>query len=206
MGTTEKRPKGVDTYLADQHDLDSYRQAESDLDKMRIPVLLHASNPHQRLYVAALDGTGNSMLDDNAENWSTVARIYEQVRDLKYQGIKNIAGGYVEGTFTQSGITHKPTLLMDGPFGITFKDRVETAYYQLCVQAKAWIDDDPQAQIRVAGVGFSRGSEEVATQERMIEERGIRNPVDAKVIARAPELRRQIKPGSFHPPRERNAQ
>jgi hypothetical protein len=182
MGTTDKRPGGVDTYPADQHDLDTYRQAETNLDSMRIPVLLHADNPHERLYLAALDGTGNSKIDDKLENWSTVAKIYEQVRLLDRQGVKNIAGGYVEGTFTQNGVLRKPEWLRDGLFGHTFEDRIETAYHQLCVQAKKWIDEDPQAQIRVAGVGFSRGSEEVAALQRMIEERGIRDPSDAKMV------------------------
>ncbi len=182
MGTIGKRLGGVDTYPADLHDMDTYRQAEADLDRMRIPVLLHANSPHERLYLAALDGTGNSLFDDKPENRSAVARIYEQVRDLKYQDIKNIAGGYVEGTFTQNGVLRKPEALADGLYGHTFEDRVETAYHQLCEQAKVWIDEDPQAQIRVAGVGFSRGSEEVAALQRMVEERGIRDPLGAKIV------------------------
>lgn len=182
MGTTDKQPDGVDTYPADRHDLDGYRQAEIDLERMRIPVLLHARSTHERLYIAALDGTGNTLFDDKSENWSAVAKIYDQVRLLDRQGVKNIAGGYVEGTFTQQGLLRTPERLLDGPYGHTFEDRVETAYHQLCVQAKKWIDEDPKAEIRIAGVGFSRGAEEVAALERMIEERGIRDPVDAKIV------------------------
>lgn len=176
MGTTDKRPDGVDTYPADQHDLDSYQQAEASLDRMRIPLLLHADNPHERLYVAALDGTGNSMFDDKPENWSVVAKIHNQIEKSKRE---NIAGGYVEGTYTQTGAMRTPERLYDGRFGHTFEDRVETAYLQLCVQAKTWLDEDPQAQIRVAGVGFSRGAEEVVALQRMIDERGIRDPEGA---------------------------
>ena len=178
MGTTDKRSDGVDTYPADQHDLDSYRQAEANLDKMRIPVLLHTDNPHERLYIAALDGTGNSKFDDKPENWSAVARIHDQIEKTKSH---KIASGYVEGTFTQEGLLRTPERLSDGRFGHTFEDRVETAYHQLCEQASIWLDQDPQAQIRVAGVGFSRGAEEVAALERMIEERGIRNPKGAEL-------------------------
>lgn len=179
MGTTDKRPDGVDSYSADQYDLDSYRQAEANLERMRIPLLLHVGNPHERLYIAALDGTGNSMFDDKPDNWSVVARIYEQIEKTKPG---NIAGGYVEGTFTQQGLVRTPERLLDGRYGHTFDDRVETAYHQLCKQAYAWLKEDPQAQIRVAGVGFSRGAEEVAALERMIEKRGIRDPEDAKVV------------------------
>lgn len=182
MATKDKQLDGVDTYPADQHDLEGYRQAELDLERMRIPLLLHADNSHERLYIAALDGTGNSLFDDKPENWSAVARIYDQVRLLDRQAVKNIAGGYVEGTFTQQGILRTPERLLDGRYGQTFEDRMETAYYQLCKQAYDWLKEDPQAQIRVAGVGFSRGAEEVAALERMIEERGIRDPTDAKVV------------------------
>ena len=178
MGTTDKRPDGVDTHPADRHDLDSYQQAEASLEKMRIPLLLHADNPHERLYVAALDGTGNSMFDDKLENWSVVAKIHRQIEESQPD---RIASGYVEGTFTQEGLLHTPKRVRDGRFGHTFEDRVETAYLQLCVQAKTWLEEDPQAQIRVAGVGFSRGAEEVAALQRMIEERGIRDPEGAKL-------------------------
>lgn len=181
MGTTDKHPDGVETYPADQHDLDSYRQAAADLAKLRIPTLLHADNPHERLYVAALDGTGNSIFDDDPKVWSVVARMDQQIRALKDQGITSIASGYVEGTFTQNGLLNTPKRLLDGRYGVTFEDRVETGYYQLCVQAKTWLGEDPQAQIRVAGVGFSRGAEEVAALQRMVEERGIRDPIDARV-------------------------
>jgi hypothetical protein len=181
-GNGRDRDGGVDVIPATRQDLDTYRQAQAQLDRMRIPVLLHVGNPHERLYVAALDGTGNSMVNDNPDNWSVVAKIAKQVEELRYKGVKNIAGGYVEGTFTQEGLLRTPERLLDGRFGHSFGERVETAYYEFCVQAKAWLEEDPQAQIRVAGVGFSRGAEEVAALERMIEERGIRDPLEAKVV------------------------
>src|SRR3546814_6988578 len=85
------------------------------------------------------------MFDDEPENWSAVARIYEQVRSLDDQGINNIRGGYVEGTFTQDN----PILrYIDGVSGYTFERRVETAYDQFCKQAKDWLREDPDAQIR----------------------------------------------------------
>src|SRR3546814_2158870 len=43
-----------------------------------------------------------------------------------------------------------------------------------------WLLEDPEAQIRVVGLGFSRGAEEAATLLRMIEERGIQDPESAK--------------------------
>ncbi|HEX7802048.1 MAG TPA: DUF2235 domain-containing protein [Pseudoxanthomonas sp.] len=178
MGATDKRPDGVDTRPADQYDLESYRQAAANLEEMRVPVLLHTGNPYERLYIAALDGTGNSKLDDKPKEWSAVARVYEQIQRTRPH---NIASGYVEGTYTQQGILRTPERLLDGRYGNTFVDRVETAYFQLCEQARNWIDEEPNSRIRVAGIGYSRGAEEVAALERMIEERGIRDPIGAEI-------------------------
>lgn len=169
---------------------ESYRQAEAELAKLRVPLFLRQESPHDRLYIAGLDGTGNSMFDDAPAHWSTVAKIYEQIEEAKPP---KVAAGYVEGTFTQEGVLRTPERLMDGPLGHTFDERVETAYFKLCVQAKEWLTEDPDAQIRVAGIGFSRGGEQVAALERMIHERGIRDPDDADYRVNRENLITRIK-------------
>ncbi|MBS0199592.1 MAG: DUF2235 domain-containing protein [Proteobacteria bacterium] len=148
------------------------RRQESD---MRVPVLLHADNPHERLYIASLDGTGNRMRKVDPEHWSAVAKIHDQIGKANN---RQIVSGYVEGIGTQD---HLIPRAIDGWSAYSFDERVETAYYKFCVQAKRWIDQDPQAQFRIAGVGFSRGAEEVAALNRMIHERGILNPDKAAV-------------------------
>jgi hypothetical protein len=181
MGSSQsgRRDGGVDVELAGEVGRDSYDAAENDVGHMRIPVLLQSDRPHERLYVAAMDGTGNSLFDDKQESWSAVAKIHLQVRALEDEGVRNIATGYVEGTYTQNGLLKLPEKWSDGRFGHTFDERVETAYLQLCLQAKKWIEEDPRAQVRIAGVGFSRGAEEIAALQRMVHERGIRDPLGA---------------------------
>ncbi|WP_296281601.1 DUF2235 domain-containing protein [Pseudoxanthomonas sp.] len=179
---SKHRDGGVEAELAGDPGRESYLRAEADLSRLRIPILLHAGRPNEKLYLAAMDGTGNSMFDDKPEGWSVVAKIHQQVRELQDEGVSNIATGYVEGTYTQNGLLSKPEKLLDGRFGHTFDERVETAYLQFCEQAKKWLDEDPQAQIRTAGVGFSRGGEGIAALQRMVHERGIRDPVGAKVV------------------------
>lgn len=178
-GRIRTRDGGIQAHLADAQDLQSFSRAQIQLDRLRVPILLSATNPHERLYIAGLDGTGNSMLNDDPQNWSIVAKIHDQIEQSKP---KNIASGYVEGTFTQEGLLRTPKRLMDGATGHSFDERVETAYYDFCVQARTWLIEDPKAQIRIAGVGFSRGAEEVAALLRMIDERGIRDPDGAKVV------------------------
>lgn len=56
MGQVTKR--GVDADSDTLQDLDTYRQAQAQLDQMRIPVLLPADDPHARLYIAVTGKSG----------------------------------------------------------------------------------------------------------------------------------------------------
>lgn len=174
MGQLGKQ--GVDGEQPSPQDQLTFPLSEGMLAQMRVPVLLPGDDPHARLCIAALDGTGNSMLNDKPENWSAVARIYDQIEKTKPA---RIASGYVEGTFTQEGLFRAPKRWLDGRFGHSFDERLETAYYDFCKQAAEWLKEDPEARIHLAGVGFSRGSEAVAALQRMVEERGIRDPEGA---------------------------
>src|SRR3546814_12146273 len=129
MGQLDSRPDGVDVDPADRHDQDSYPKAEQALTRQRVPILIHADNPHERLFIAALDGTGNSKSKDAPENWSAVARIAKQIET---SGPSNIGVGYVEGTFTQDNPNKNQT---NGITGFTFARHVEPAYDPLCKPA-----------------------------------------------------------------------
>ncbi|MGY0505523.1 phospholipase effector Tle1 domain-containing protein [Luteimonas sp. e5] len=163
-----------------QADLDRYAAAEQQLGQMQAPILLRHDNPHQRLYVAAMDGTGNSIYQDNPETWSAVGKIHEQLEELRRNGVSNIRSGYVEGIGTQESWLPKK---WDGWTGHSFEQRVETAYRQFCVQAKRWLEEDPNAEISVAAIGFSRGAELAAALTRVIHERGIMDPDTAVINA-----------------------
>lgn len=126
MSERNPRPDGVNTYPANRHDVESYAQAETALAGMQSPVMLHAGNQHERLYVAALDGTGNSRFKDESENWSAVAKIYDQIERTNPP---NIAAGYVEGIYTQK--------IVGNPL-----QRVAGSMSRLSVGQSAWKDLD----------------------------------------------------------------
>jgi len=172
----DRNPDGVTTYPADQHDLDSYRHAIRSLSELKVPVLIHASNPHERLFVAAFDGTGNSMYKDAAENRTNVALMYQQIQAGRKQGLTNISAGYVEGPGTQDALI---TRIKDQATGETFEPRVEAMYLLLIKQSKKWVDEDPNAKISVAITGFSRGAEQGAAFARLLHERGIEDALGA---------------------------
>lgn len=169
-----KNPDGVKTYPADQHDMDSFVEASAQLSQLRVPKLLDSSDPHARLFVAAFDGTGNSMFNSDPKNHTNVADVVKQIQNGMHG---NIGVGYVEGPGTQSGF-FKSTI--DSATGGTFEPRVEKMYAQFIEQSKQWMAEDPQARINMAGIGFSRGAEQEAAFSRLVHERGIQDPSGAR--------------------------
>lgn len=157
--------------------LSVYADDREKLAPFQEPVLLHANNPHERLYIAAFDGTGNDKFHD-PEHETNVGLVSDQIGALKLAGDPRVGGDYVEGPGTQQ---HAPfTRLLDGMFGYTVDERAEQMYKLFIEQAKQWRHDDPDVVIRVASMGFSRGGEEVALFARLLEERGIQDPSGAK--------------------------
>lgn len=177
-----RHPDGVATVPATAEDLATYERAQTQLAEFSAPVLLDRGSPQDRLFVAAFDGTGNSRLRDAPENHTNVARIFEQVEvraqaEESRQGYSAIAAGYVEGVGTQGGLGGTRDLIS----GRTYEARLEEMYLQFATQAKDWIEQNPDADIRVAAIGFSRGAEQAAGFTRLVEERGIQDPEGAVV-------------------------
>jgi hypothetical protein len=150
-----------------------YPDDRQQLSTFQTPVLLHADNPHERLYVAALDGTGNDVIHD-PEHATNVGLIYKQ---LAAEENPKIETRYVAGPGTQADAI---TRTLDGVTGNTADARAEQMYKLFIDQAWKWKKDDPDAQIRVAGIGFSRGADEIALFARLVEEHGIQDMSGAK--------------------------
>ncbi|MBS7455692.1 T6SS phospholipase effector Tle1-like catalytic domain-containing protein [Coralloluteibacterium stylophorae] len=167
----------MSTVSATAEDLETYARASRELGAFQSPALVGAARPNERLYLAAFDGTGNSMLRDAPEKHTNVARIYRQVYDLRDEGIDTIRGGYVEGVGTQGGWSGR----WDQMTGHTYDARLEEMYLQFATQAAEWIAENPDADIRLATIGFSRGGEQAAGFTRLVEERGIQSPLGAVI-------------------------
>lgn len=175
-----RHPNGVRADAASPGHLATLAQAERSLQDFTAPVLLDESNSGQRLFVASFDGTRNSKR--NAETLTNVALIDEQFIRYAEQakdriGYPPVGRGYVEGPGTQGGISG----LADAAYGSSYEARIEDMYLQFVSQAKVWLDENPGADIRILASGFSRGAEQVAGFTRLVEARGIQNPVDAVV-------------------------
>lgn len=173
------RHDGVSTYPADAHDMQLFDEARRQLSQQRVPVFLHAGNPDERLFIACFDGTGNDANRDPSHK-TNIGLIYDQVAEARKQGRQELQAGYVEGPGTQRNVIIR---LLDGATGFTYDARLEQMYGKLIVQAKAWLRENPNARIRLADIGFSRGAEEAALFTRMVGDLGIADP-DSRVVTR----------------------
>lgn len=160
------------TYLSGER-LQLSATAWQQLDSLEVPIFLHANNPHERLFVAALDGTGDDFIHD-PKHATNVGLIYDQLTRV---GDDRIRTGYVEGPGTQRDL---PTRWADDISGFTAGRRAERMYRLFIEQAAQWKSGDPDTQISIASFGFSRGAEEVALLTHIIEERGIQDPAGAQ--------------------------
>lgn len=180
------RNDGVSSEPAASH-LQTYQDDRQQLASFQEPVLLHANNPHERLYVAAFDGTGNDKIHDSLHE-TNVGLISDQVEALKLAGNRRIGGDYVEGPGTQQRDPFARVL--DGARGYTVDARTEQMYKLFIEQSWKWKQQDSDAQIHVAITGFSRGSDEAALFARVVDERGIQDPSGARYTF---DAHRQIK-------------
>lgn len=184
-----KGPDGASRYAADAHDLQSYTQAERQMQSLQVPVLVSQEDPSTRLYVATFDGTGNDRSQPALGPQTNVALLYDQLT-ADPASHPQIRAGYVPGPGTQDGWASRT---LDAVTGNSYDARLEEMYLLFCRQAHDWLKADPDARISLANVGFSRGAEQAAGFARMVHERGIRDPTGVEVERGRDGLIREIR-------------
>ncbi|MCU0763829.1 MAG: DUF2235 domain-containing protein [Hydrogenophaga sp.] len=120
-----------------------------------------------------MEGTGNHMGKDAQENWTNVALLGQGLREAQRNGADHIGVGYVVGPGTQDNAVIRTN---DLATGASFTARVEEGYKQFIDQSAQWLRENPNADISLMAVGFSRGAEQAAALTRLVHERGIHDP------------------------------
>ncbi|MFC4765390.1 phospholipase effector Tle1 domain-containing protein [Dyella koreensis] len=162
---------GVGHDVASPEQLAKFDEARETLSRFRTPILVHADNPHERLFIAAFDGTGNDKFADPTHA-TNVAKISDQIEAAHEAGNKQVYVNYLEGPGTQSNPLMRT---WDLATGFSYEDRLEKMYKDLVKQAWEWQQADPHVQIRVHSIGFSRGASQAAGFTQLLHERGIRD-------------------------------
>ena len=140
-----------------------------------LPKLYDASNPNSRVFVLSLDGTSNNANVDPPENWTNPALIAKSVNALNQQN-PNIAGWYQQGVGTADipiPIVSGAVNTLDQATGASIQQQAEQGYAAFVVQANVWLHENPDAEISLVNVGFSRGSAATLLVANMVHERGI---------------------------------
>jgi hypothetical protein len=169
VSTDGVKSDGVSFYPASPEQLQSFRDASEALSRFKAPVLAHGNNPHERIFMAAFDGTGNDA-DKDPRHATNIDKIRKQVEARYKAGDEQIHAEYLAGPGTQD---NKLARIWDGARGHTYEPRIEEMYTRLVAQAQIWRDVDPEVQIRVQVIGFSRGASQGAGFTRLLHERGI---------------------------------
>lgn len=171
IGPDGVREDVVRTYAADKRDMGLFAQATAALAEFRAPRLTSATAPQRKMFVAAFDGTWNDAVNDR-DHITNVGVIRDQVNDAILAGRSDLAVGYVKGVGTQDNAVVRT---LDGALGYTYDARLEEMYMQLMRQAAQWKAENPNVEISVASIGFSRGAEQAAGFTQLLHDRGIQD-------------------------------
>lgn len=158
-------------------ELQSIQSMQHELARLPVPTLQHRGNPHEYLYFAFFDGSGQDLNNPKLGPPTNVGRLYEQAFELAENPNSRIGTSYAKGIGSQH---FAPSRWVDGALALTWADGIEEVYKDFANKVSAWKDADPEAQIRIAGMGYSRGAVQEAGFHRLVEQYGIANPKDLK--------------------------
>jgi hypothetical protein len=162
---------GVSHVPASPEQLQVYRDAREALDtyKASVEPLLLSDDPHDKLVVAAFDGTNNDR-DQDLRHKTNVARIGGQLETLTANGNEQIHVKYLPGPGTQANPIERT---LDSALGFSSRDRVEEMYTETVDKANKWYRADPHVQVHALSTGFSRGGSQAAAFTNVLHERSI---------------------------------
>lgn len=180
-----------------QEEMKLYAHAQVLQTQHRVPVLQH-SNSHEYLYFSLLDGTGQDV-SDLRQLPTNIGHLSRQAELLARDPLSRIGYHYTEGIGTRAWWLPR---MYDGLRPFTWDEKIEDAYRSIAEQTRKWQTQDPEAQIRIAHVGYSRGAVLAPGLARLVDQYGIADPEGLKfgrdehgniaVITRRPLL---VQPG-----------
>ncbi len=152
-------------------DLETYKAAQHAMEKLSVPMFYQAKNPHNRLYIAALDCDWRAASKGPAYS-SVVWDFHLQIKDIAPPLSKYIHSDYVRTKCVNQNWFN----LSEEDAIKAFDLRVEEMYQKFIEQSDVWLKEDNSASIRLVVLGYSWGAEQAAALTRKVHEGGIRKP------------------------------
>ena len=127
-------------------------------------------NPHLRVFAIHFDGTQNDRL--NVPGGYQATLVSDSFEKLRQAEDPRLVSHYINGVATRTNGLRR---MLEATTGFGCEDRAEKAHRTLVEQAKAWLKEDPKAQIHVHVVGFSRGAATALHFMNLVDKRGALN-------------------------------
>ena len=182
MGSTVDKTPKCDATAKELQQYDTALQRIKELDRSNT---YDASDPDHRLVVLAFDGTRNDRdigtrdpkyIHTNPDLLEGLVAWTDTVKPLYIHGVATRNDNYFESQYE--------ALTGDGS-----EDRAETAYKKLVKQVQKWHDENPNVEIHVSTVGFSRGTGSQRHFANLVDDLGIPDPSGSGYL---------IPPGGVH--------
>jgi hypothetical protein len=162
-----------DSRQATAEELQAVATMREALSQLPVPTLQHRDNPHEYLFFALLDGSGQDLNNPKLGPPTNVGELAKQLQVLKNDPNHRIGGHYTEGIGAQNNGFVR---VVDGSIAATWDHGIKEMYRKFAEQSAEWLRNDPQAQISVAGVGYSRGAVRDVGFHRLVDQYGIVDP------------------------------
>ncbi len=167
-----RKADGVATRPADVADLETFESAQHDLSRLRVPTLHRSDDNRSYLYFAAFDGSGQDLARYD-QPLTNVGTIYRQVESISRTSAHQVFGGYVAGPGTQR---NPAVRLADNALAFSYDERIIKMYVMFADQAQRWLEQNPNADIHIASIGYSRGATLIPGFARLVDRHGILDP------------------------------
>lgn len=180
MGTTPNAHKATPLTEKEKQD---WLDAIVMMDDTFLPALAWqgAGAEHKHVFVAAFDGTWNDRENLRPGEVMTNPALLEKELSELYN--ERLSGNYYNGVGTRENALMK---VLNGMTGDGSEQRAEQAFRDFQKQSLEWLKADPDAQIHVVTVGFSRGAASARHFLNLVDERGVPADAGRKLVEPSP--------------------
>jgi len=157
---------GILQRLSTKEEVSRFDQAQYLVENLQVPSGYSSSDPQHFMFSSTFDGTWN---DREVMKNPTVPAKLEMLISLENQQNNNFRTLYQDGVGTEGLIDR----FLGGASGNGSEARAEAAYDEFISHANTWRMANPDAEISVVILAFSRGAASGRHYANLVEKRGV---------------------------------